>query len=215
MNKQNQSQYWIKLNELLCIVMIIHIEKTMALYQASDFTGFSDSYVVPARSSDVIVTGSVDLILSIGITQQVFDTRSTVLKCIHFMESNTLNSLPPNDDVTILNLRSKMLVLENTYINQKMMNSCVVTYHGNQVQAIHRSMADVVSLSEALAAVGFRCIGLPWSTDSNPKMATDRADKDRPRVQVIDYVYKSPTLHHTNLVDSSPIIVFRCLDIQK
>ena len=46
----------------------------MALYQASDFTGFSDSYAVLAGSSDVIFTGSVDLILSTGITQQVFDT---------------------------------------------------------------------------------------------------------------------------------------------
>ena len=32
----------------------------MALYQASGFTGFSDSYVVPAGSSDVMFTGSVD-----------------------------------------------------------------------------------------------------------------------------------------------------------
>ena len=87
------------------------------------------------------------------------------------------------------------------------MNSYVFTYHGNQVQAIHRSMADFVSLSEALASVGFRCISLPWSTDSNPKMETGRADKDRPRIQVIDYVYKSPTLPHTNLVDSSPIVI--------
>ena len=68
-------------------------------------------------------------------------------------------------------------------------------------------MADFVSLSEALASVGFTCIGLPWSTDSNPKMETGRADKDRPRIQVIDYVYKSPTLPHTNLVDSNSIIV--------
>ena len=36
----------------------------MALYQASDFTGFSDSYAVPAGSSDVIFTGSVDLIIN-------------------------------------------------------------------------------------------------------------------------------------------------------
>ena len=46
----------------------------------------------------------------------------------------------------------------------------------------------MVSLSDALASVGFRCIGLPWSTDANPKMETDRADKDRPRIQVVDYV---------------------------
>ena len=82
-----------------------------------------------------------------------------------------------------------------------------MSYHGNQVQAIHKSMADFVSLSEALASVGVKCIGPPWSTDSNPKMETDRADKDRPRIQVIDYVCKSPTLPHTNLVGSSPIVI--------
>ena len=68
-------------------------------------------------------------------------------------------------------------------------------------------MADFVCLTEALASVGFRCVGLPWSTDSNPKMETGRADTDRPRIQVVDYVYKSPTLPHTNLVDSSPIVI--------
>ena len=179
----------------------------MALLSASDFTGYSDSFAVPAGSSDVIFSGSVDLILSTGITQQVFDTLSTALKCINYMESNKLYSLSPNEDITIINLRSKLLILENTYINQKMMNSYVFTYHGNQVQAIHRSMADMVSLSEALASVGFRCIGLPWSTDINPKLQENRADKDRPRIQVVDYVYKSPTLPHTNLVDSSPIVI--------
>ena len=179
----------------------------MALLSASDFTGYSDTYAVPSGSNDVIFSGSVDLILSTGITQQVFDSLSSALKCIHYMEANNLYSLGPNEDVTVLNLRSKLLILENTYINQKMMNSYVFTYHGNQVQAIHRSMADMVSLSEALASVGFRCIGLPWSTDINPKLQENRADKDRPRIQIVDYVYKSPTLPHTNLVDSTPIVI--------
>ena len=179
----------------------------MALFSASDFTGYTSTFAVPSGISDVLFAGSVDLILSTGITQQVFDTLSTALKCIHYMETNKLYSLSPNEDVTILNLRSKLLILENTYINQKMMNSYVFTYHGSQVQAIHRSMADMVSLSEALASVGFRCIGLPWSTDINPKLQENRADKDRPRIQIVDYVYKSPTLPHTNLVDSTPIVI--------
>ena len=179
----------------------------MALFSASDFTGYTSTFAVPSGISDVLFAGSVDLILSTGITQQVFDTLSTALKCIHYMEANKLYSLSPNEDVTILNLRSKLLILENTYINQKMMNSYVFTYHGSQVQAIHRSMADMVSLSEALASVGFRCIGLPWSTDINPKLQENRADKDRPRIQVVDYLYKSPNLPHTNLIDSTPIII--------
>ena len=88
-----------------------------------------------------------------------------------------------------------------------MMNSYVFTHHGAEVRAIHRSMADMASLSEALASVGFRCSSLPWDTAVNIKMENDRADKGRPCIQVIDYVYKSPTLHHTNLVDSSPIVI--------
>ena len=72
------------------------------------------------------------------------------------------------------------------------MNSYAFTYHGKEVSAIHRPMADMVSLSEALASVGFRCIGLPWSTDSNPKMETDRADKDRARIQVLYIAYPTP-----------------------
>ena len=46
----------------------------MALLSAGDFTGYSDSYAIPANSPDVIFSGSVDLILSTGIPQQVFDT---------------------------------------------------------------------------------------------------------------------------------------------
>ena len=70
----------------------------MALLNASDFTGFSDSFAIPANSSDVIFTGSVDLILSTGITQQVFGTLSTALKCILYMETNTPN--PPTKSFT-------------------------------------------------------------------------------------------------------------------
>ena len=179
----------------------------MALLSASDFTGYSDSYGAPAGFNDPIFSGSVDLIFSTGITQQVFDSLSTGLKCIHYMEANNLYSLSPNEDVTILNLRSKLLILGNPYINQKMMNSYVFTYHGASARAIHRSMSDTVTLTDALSSVGFRCVGLPWSTDCNPKMETDRADKDRPRIQVVDYLYKSPNLPHTNLLDSSPIII--------
>ena len=84
----------------------------MALYQASDFTGFSDSHAVPAGGSDVIFTDSVDLILQTGIIQQVFGTLPTALKCIHFMESYKLYSLAPDEDVTIPSLRFKLLVLE-------------------------------------------------------------------------------------------------------
>ena len=62
----------------------------MALLNASGFTGYSDSYAAPAGLNDPIFIGSVDIILSTGITQQVFDSASTTLKCIHCMEANNL-----------------------------------------------------------------------------------------------------------------------------
>ena len=123
------------------------------------------------------------------------------------MEANSLYWLSPNEDVTILNLRSKLLILGNVYINQKMMGTSAFAYHGAGVRAIHRSMADTVTLTVALSSVGFRCVGLPWGTDCNPKMETDRADQDRPRIQNVDYLYKSPNLPHTNLLDSTPVII--------
>ena len=48
-----------------------------------------------------------------------------------------------------------------------------------------------------------------------PKMETDRADKNRPRIQVVDYVYKSPT---PSPYQSSKFIAYcdvKCLQIQK
>ena len=62
----------------------------MALYQASDLSGFSDSYAVPSGVGQPLFSGSVDLILSIGITQQVFDTLSAALKCTNFIEQQKL-----------------------------------------------------------------------------------------------------------------------------
>ena len=91
----------------------------MAPPNASDFTGYSDSFAAPAGFNDPIFAGSVDLILSTGITQQVFDTLPSALKCINYTEANELYSLSPNEDATVLNLRSKLLILENTCIIRK------------------------------------------------------------------------------------------------
>ena len=91
----------------------------MALLNASDFTGYSDNFAIPSGVSDPIFNGSVDIILSTGVTQQVFDTLSTALKCIHYMEQQRIYSLSPNEDITILNLRSKLLILETLILIRK------------------------------------------------------------------------------------------------
>ena len=46
----------------------------MALFSASDFTGYWAAYAIPSGTEDVIFSVSVDLILSTGIVQQVLIT---------------------------------------------------------------------------------------------------------------------------------------------
>ena len=179
----------------------------MAILNHTDFSGNSSTYAIPASDSSTLYTGSIDIILSTGITLSVFDALSTAIKCTSYMDSNNLYSLSPNEDITILNLRSKLLILENTYLNQKMMNSYVFTYHGAKVCGIHRSMSSIVSLEEALQSTGFRVVGAPWSGESNSKMETNRTDTDRPRIVVVDYKFKHPTLAHYSLEDSEPIVI--------
>ena len=64
----------------------------MALFNASNFTVCSATYGVPTGITDHF-TGSVDIILITGITQQVFDALSTAMKCIRYMEAKTENTV--------------------------------------------------------------------------------------------------------------------------
>ena len=61
----------------------------MALLNSSDPNVYNDASAVPAGSSDVIFSGSVHIILSTGITQQVSDTVSTALNV--FIRWNVIN----------------------------------------------------------------------------------------------------------------------------
>ena len=158
----------------------------MALLQPSGFDIYIAAWGVPVQDGIQVFTGSVDLVLSTGVTKLVFDRVSTVLKCIHHMETNKLYYPGPNEDITIIVFRSESSILENIYNNRKMMNPYVFTYHGSEVRAIHRSMSETVSLTEALASCGFRCVGLPWDVDSKLKMQENRVDRDRPRIQIVD-----------------------------
>ena len=155
----------------------------------------------------MIFTGSVDLIINWNYSANI---RHTIYCCdMYQLLWNIVSFIVYHRMKMLLSLTSCLnFPFQKIFLlNQKMMNSYAFTYHGAEARAIHRSMADMVSLSDALASVGFRRIGLPSNTDANPKMEIDRADKDRPRIQVVDHVYKNPTLPHSNLQDASPIVI--------
>eukprot|EP00972_Heterocapsa_arctica_P054019 7958866-Heterocapsa_arctica.AAC.1 len=68
-------------------------------------------------------------------------------------------------------------------------------------------MSSIVSLEEATQSTGFRVVGAPWAVESNAKMESNRSDSDRPRIVVVDWKFKHPTLAHTSLEDSEPIVI--------
>ena len=87
------------------------------------------------------------------------------------------------------------------------MNHYVFKYDTSKgIQAVSRNTNVIYNLEEALTNVGFRCVGTPWATDCNPKLETLRDDNDRPRIQIVDYLYKHPTQPNTNLEDAALII---------
>ena len=51
----------------------------MALLQSSDFDIYVAAWSVPVQDGIQVFTGSVDLVLSTGVTQLVFDRVSTAL----------------------------------------------------------------------------------------------------------------------------------------
>ena len=92
------------------IYIYIYIEQLWLSIKQVILGGVSDSYAVPSGVDQPLFPGSVNLILPTGIIQQKFDTLSTALKCIHCMEQQKLYSLSPNEDVTIINLRSELFI---------------------------------------------------------------------------------------------------------
>ena len=73
----------------------------MALHQTSDLSGFSATYAAPSGLTDSRFTGSIGIILSTGLTQQVSEALTTAIKCINFMGNNKLYSLNLDDNITI------------------------------------------------------------------------------------------------------------------
>ena len=50
------------------------------------------------------------------------------------MNSKNMYYLMAGDDITIVNCQTKLLILENTFTNQKMINYYVFSYHGKKIK---------------------------------------------------------------------------------
>ena len=174
----------------------------MSIFDNTDFAG--STIDVPVGQTTITDNGNISLIKSDGVNQTVFNSLSTALKCLNFMNSRGQYYMAAGDDLTILNLQTKLLVVENTFINQKLMNSYVLTYHGNSVKAIHRNLSNLFNFTDALKSVGFKVESTNFNT--NADLQTNLADEDRPRVAIVDWYY-FVTANITKLTDTTQIVL--------
>ena len=64
-----------------------------------------------------------------------------------------------NDEIIIVNISGvKLLILETTMLNQKILNSFNFIYSRGDVKGVHRNLSNVVSLTDALVSVGYKKI---------------------------------------------------------
>ena len=173
----------------------------MSIFDNTDFAG--STIDVPVGETIIVDNGNINIIKSDGVNQIVFNSLSTALKCLSFMNSRGQYYMAAGDDITILNLQTKLLIVENTFINQKLMNSYVVTYHGNTVKAIHRNLANLYNLKDALISVGFKIESTNFNT--NADLQTNLADEYRCRIQIVDWYYFVST-SSTKLTDATQIV---------
>jgi len=175
----------------------------MALFDSTDFSTYTVDVPSSEAGNTLTDNGNVSIIKSDGSTQIVFNSLETALKCLNFMNARNQYYIIAGDDITIVNCQTKLLILENTFINQKMLNSYVFSYHGKKIIGINRNLSKMMNLTDALSSVGFKVnSNTPFNT--NLDLETNLSESDRPRVKVIDWFYF--TSQGSMLSDTSQII---------
>ena len=103
-----------------------------------------------------------------------------------------------NDAIIFVNISGvKLLVLETTMLNQKLLNSFNFIYSRGDVRGVHRNLSNIVSLTDALVSVGYKKSST-IQFNNNYDLETNLADSERPRIKLVDYHYiQNPTTSNT------------------
>ena len=159
----------------------------MPVFGSSDFTDFA--FETPVSTEVKGSGGPVNLILSTGTTEQVFDSHDTALRCLAFMHGRKQYYLQASDDIIIVNVSGvKLLILETTMINQKLLNSYVFIYSRKAVRGVHRNLATISNLTDCLVSVGYKkTTTTPFN--NNYDLETVLPADERPNIKVVDYHY--------------------------
>ena len=158
----------------------------MPVLGSSDFT----DYTVEVPANEVKGSGgAVSLILSTGRTETVFDSLDTALRCLAFMHARKQYYLQASDDIIIVNVSGvKLLILETSMLNQKLINSYNFTYSRKSVRGVHRNLSTINNLTDCLISVGYKKSSTtPFA--NNYDLETNLSTTERPNIKVVDYHY--------------------------
>ena len=150
----------------------------------------------------------VNLIMSDGTTNIIFDSVYTGLNTLEFMMARNQYYLMASDDVMLINVDGvKLLILETSFMNQKLMNSFSFHYIRGKIRCIHRNLATIMSLTDALISVGYKkSVSVAFA--NNYDLQDSIPDVNRPRIQIFDINYEPTPTSSTagSLLEDSPAI---------
>ena len=172
-------------------------------------TTISQSGVVSNNKNTISFgTSAINLFMSDGTTNSIFDSVYTGLNTLEFMMSRNQYYLMASDDVMLVNVDGvKLLILETTFMNQKLMNSFSFHYIRGKVRCIHRNLATIMDLTDALISVGYKK-STSVAFVNNFDLQETLVDGNRPRIQIfyLNYVANPSSSTAGSLLEDSPPI---------
>ena len=158
------------------------------IFTSESFSEYSVE--LPSEESVKNPTDVVNIIKSDGVTETVFQDVTIALRCLAFMVARNQYYLQASDDIIIVNVSgTKLLVLETTFFNQKLLNSFNMAYSRGKVVCNHRNMSNIMTLSDALRSVGLKSNGVLLM--NNYDLETNVKQTERPHIKVIDINFKA------------------------
>ena len=175
-----------------------------SLFAASDFSTQVDT-PTGQTGPPPNAAHSVQLTLVDGTVINVFDSLETALKCISTMRAKKQWFLQASEDVVVVSVGTKLLIMEATLINQKMLQAFAPLYQLGQVLLQHRYVSQLATLTTALQQSGYcHKASLPFANNYDLRNAPNP-----PAVQVVDWFYTAfpaDSSQGSLLADSSPIV---------
>ncbi len=168
----------------------------MTLFTESQFSNPYDvpeSGSTPPRANDAVL-----LQMSDGSVVPVFDKLSTGLKLLAFMCRNSQWNVYASADVCVSVGAVKLLVMQTSLINQKLVTSYLPIYLGGGGRWASRTASLVLSTTDALKCVGFAHLG-ELSFSSNLDL------RGGAHMQLVDWIYEANPANGGGSLLSDPI----------